>query len=582
MAGHSCRNLILTNTLASPTASSYSLASSTIAGCDLLRLPLVSLAPAPAYSSSDTTLCGSQRRLGEILGHANSTQLSTKYVQSERLLHRPGHSPPPYSEYAMQPPLTSIENLEMTFRRSRPAFNVDSTTSASPSLTELQRLHVVWHRWTMPPAYEERAFAEDRGDFTRNAESSLGLVLGMSSRSLAAPRSPTTSSRRLRRLAPPPLKITPIPSSCCSLSRVPTPPLGVFTDILRNTHIQSADLSPALTLGTPLSASPASDSFSEETFVSVLQWRRTVSRALDSPLPPLTAAPRPPWAVRVHFWSIPRSSSVLAFDAAPPPLRRQDLVALPSVPDEGAVAQENVQLLSPLRVNLFLDLEVEDLVAHAESCMAAIDRASLSLRSCSLWRNPDAIVELCEGLRSTLQSLREALEGTPSCSQLEAVQRTWYTKHRHVITSVRRNLEHFYLLADQIGKAPPRIYRLAGLMEKMIAYNIKFADLVRRIKVRTVDPPRDRPFICVQLSHEKLRLVQLRTRFVAESDAMRAQAEAERARRREFATVWQEGRTRLREMRDEMRRVREAAHSVRMEWVVPNGGVRREYPSRSR
>ncbi|OBZ70915.1 hypothetical protein A0H81_08997 [Grifola frondosa] len=47
--------------------------------------------------------------------------------------------------------------------------------------------------------------------------------------------------------------------SSSAMPRVPTPPSGIFTDIPLNTHIQSADLSSAFTLGTPLSTSLASD-----------------------------------------------------------------------------------------------------------------------------------------------------------------------------------------------------------------------------------------------------------------------------------------------------------------------------------
>ena len=42
----------------------------------------------------------------------------------------------------------------------------------------------------------------------------------------------------------------------------------------------------------------------------------------------------------------------------------------------------------------------------------------------------------------------------------------------------------FYLLAHQIEDHPPRIHKLAGLLDKLAMYQTKFADLARRISVR--------------------------------------------------------------------------------------------------
>ena len=48
---------------------------------------------------------------------------------------------------------------------------------------------------------------------------------------------------------------------------------------------------------------------------------------------------------------------------------------------------------------------------------------------------------------------------------------------------MRRNLNRFYLLVHQLEERPPRIHRLAPLVEKLETYEAKFLDIARRLRV---------------------------------------------------------------------------------------------------
>ena len=129
------------------------------------------------------------------------------------------------------------------------------------------------------------------------------------------------------------------------------------------------------------------------------------------------------------------------------------------------------------------------------------------LRSCSILREPESIAHLCNKLRDTFASVQRALDETPDDFTIDwsETKRTWYAKHWQVISSLDRsaltatshvscahslgpsfirNLNMFYLLAHQVEDRPPRIHRLAPILDKLSTYQAKFADLARRIAVR--------------------------------------------------------------------------------------------------
>ena len=112
-----------------------------------------------------------------------------------------------------------------------------------------------------------------------------------------------------------------------------------------------------------------------------------------------------------------------------------------------------------------------------------------------------------------------------------------------------RNLNHFYLLAHHIAERPPRIHRLVPLVEKLETYEMKFADLARRISVRS--PLCHLPTLShreAQLSHERLHALDLRAAHGAEGSR-------------------KEGRARRTAIREELRRVRGTIRAIRQRGV---------------
>ena len=67
----------------------------------------------------------------------------------------------------------------------------------------------------------------------------------------------------------------------------------------------------------------------------------------------------------------------------------------------------------------------------------------------------------------------------------------------------------------------------------------------------------------LQVSHEKLRLLDLRTELARAHTRARVQAVEERRRRREERAIWQEGRARRHALREEIRRVRGTIRTMR-------------------
>ena len=176
-------------------------------------------------------------------------------------------------------------------------------------------------------------------------------------------------------------------------------------------------------------------------------------------------------------------------------------------------------------------------------------------------------------------------------------RQTWYTNHCDAVHSLSRNMQHFHMLARRVEDRPPRIHRLEGVLQKLATYQAKFTDIARRLEVRPPSLPSPFPSASsfptypyprarsravamaiqgqnpgplththsspLQVSHEKLRLLDLRTELARAHTRARVEAVEERRRRREDRAMRQEGRIRRHALREEIRRVRGAIRTMR-------------------
>lgn len=184
-------------------------------------------------------------------------------------------------------------------------------------------------------------------------------------------------------------------------------------------------------------------------------------------------------------------------------------------------------LLSPLGVNLREALTVDNLISRADRCKEAMhdasfvsaplhlaacmpDHALQSLCSCPLLKDSHAIFDVCKGTEWAIAAVQDELDRTPEDRELDTSDELqhWFQRHWQIVSSVerlvirhlsgrpwyfcllylppdRRNLNLFFLFADQLRQNPPRIHRLAGHVDKLHAYHAKFTDLARRLTVRT-------------------------------------------------------------------------------------------------
>ncbi|KAI0669574.1 hypothetical protein C8Q78DRAFT_1070679 [Trametes maxima] len=439
-------------------------------------------------------------------------------------------------------------------------------------------------------------------DVEKNQSQGLGLVLGAACLPIQLPlsqldfepQSPPRYSRRLRSLAPAPLQLaSPTPRAPLrTLTQAHTPAPGsalrtscsaAFVDIQLGPKCASAfadavSVSPQSERRTSASSTMASWSTAPTSLVfpgdsenmvpgrstnpsqlGMLSWQRSLDTP-SSAFPPKSANAGPSVLRKAALTPLtsPRKSNFahddpftpgLPLGAAPPPLRRTEVVPLPELTNE-ELPPPDFLFSSPLDADLWLDLGVEDLVLRAENCSETIARASMSLCSCSLLRDPKSIANLCDKLRATFTSVQRALDGTPAEFSADGsdAKGIWYAKHWQVISSLDRNLNLFYLLARQIEDRPPRIHRLAPLVDKLSTYQSKFADLARRIV----------------LSHEKLRFLGLRNQLSASHAFLRAPVDDARVLRHTDArAARQEGRARRREIREEITRVRGRIRAIR-------------------
>ncbi|KAI0664014.1 hypothetical protein C8Q70DRAFT_1041795 [Cubamyces menziesii] len=431
-------------------------------------------------------------------------------------------------------------------------------------------------------------------------------------------QSQTRYSRRLRDLAPAPLQLasstprapfrtltqtqTPLSAPLRTTTPTPASPTGTPPAVtqcapaLDNVSVSpqsdrkvsvSSTMDTQSTAPTSLAFPECSENVRPSKGTSVFSWQRPVVSQPLSPLSSKYAHAGPSNAAAGRAFRSPRTPSRrssleyanpftpgLPPEAGPPPLRRSEWVPLPELHDDmnveveteiGVQPSPSVLILSPLRADLRGDLGVEDLQMRAEVCSETIARASMPLRSCSILREPESIAHLCNKLRDTFASVQRALDETPDDFTIDwsETKRTWYAKHWQVISSLDRNLNMFYLLAHQVEDRPPRIHRLAPILDKLSTYQAKFADLARRIVI----------------SHEKLRFLSLRDQLsVAHSharhpfDVQRNALSGSGMLRHDARAARQEGRARRREIREELTRVRGRIRAIRERGLDPTGG----------
>ncbi|KAH9834174.1 uncharacterized protein C8Q71DRAFT_859829 [Rhodofomes roseus] len=550
------------------------------------------------YPSSESTLCASQRQLSELL----EVEVSLKTIDPPKIpaLASPieldlaglrssraricDYSPLLHAYFASHSPVPAL-----MLTSSPVSLHLSDIPDMAPteSLSALQRL--------------SRSSTNHDHERTERSFNHSAPAAGRSAREpadgpLIFP--PSRYSSRLRKLAPPPLR----------LSSAQHPAIQRRCSFVRDNEALSAPLVdvPLVSAARPPPAQAPSGvhrhpvtaiDFPEDLSTSfssfdILQWRRRISRLFDSPLAPFTpeqarsnspfGSPNTQFGARVSSVSVaaaessPQTSSSLAeshytrFDEppaepmsndtsvahTPAPPGRTRLVSLPPIP-YACSSGEGEALLSPLIPDLRTALAVPSLLLRAERCAEAVGDAAMCLCSCSLLKEPEAIFDLCKSLQQTFHAVQQELDDTPDVRSAEetAEMQAWFQKHWQLISSLERNLNIFYLFADELRARPPRIHRLAGHLDKLHAFRTKFADVARRLAV----------------SHQKLHLVGLRSQFVKEHRAARAQAESERKRRGEFRTTWTESRARRELLQDEIRHSRARAQHIRHAWMADHG-----------
>ncbi|EPT00442.1 hypothetical protein FOMPIDRAFT_1122838 [Fomitopsis schrenkii] len=403
---------------------------------------------------------------------------------------------------------------------------------------------------------------------------------------------PSQFSARLRSLAPPPLRLSPVQHPAIQRRRsfandaggLSAPlveiPLVSAARQASPIHVSNDNRPPVTALEFPEGSSTSFSSF------EILQWRRRVSRIFEPPLTPLAqesvvgsevpvltvvspSAPVSPIEPSPRS-SASEDSNYTRFDEppmapasadtsvanSPPPPGRTRLISLPPIP-YACSSGEGEALLSPLIPDLRTALAISSLHLQAERCAEAVGDAAMCLCSCSLLKEPEAIFDLCKSIQHALHAVQQELDATPDVRTIEetAEMQAWFQKHWQLISSLERNLNVFYLFADQLRARPPRIHRLVGDLDKLHAFRAKFADVAQRLAV----------------SYQKLHLVTLRGQFYKEHRVARAQADSERKRRSEFRAVWAEGRARRDVLKNEIKYAKARVQHIRHTWMAAHG-----------
>ncbi|KZT05433.1 uncharacterized protein LAESUDRAFT_230795 [Laetiporus sulphureus 93-53] len=562
--------IVLTRAPSSP-FSAAARETSLVRGLGLFQLPSRSFLTATTSTSEERSLCESPKPIEDILDlqHDSSRLSAGTRVRSgsmelySRLLDQAA------AAHAKRNTLVTARML--TTRRSTVPSVFDSHFAVAP----LKASQLPWRDWrrTRPhsphdqldsPGRDRCAEGVGAGDAAGDA---LGLIYETRSQTGAPFPPPLTLSSRLRKLAPPPLPLSPLSVPSSALMRPSTTTddsassdLTRFSFAASPARVFSASryVSVSPTTMTSVDSSEGRPGTSLSSY-EILQWRRT----------PLTASPAIPVVLRstrggsqdalhsavTRVEEPPTYSEVLALDeydgAGPPPMPRAPFVPLPPSPTEFMWPDEDDDSQSPLQAqtNLREALAVGGLIERAQESRDAVRAAAMSLCSCSLLKDPQAIRNLCASLESVLDAIQEELGKTPEEQGVGESQdlRAWFDKHWQIVSSLKRNLNTFYMFTDQMRRRPPRIHRLADYVDKLRAFWTKFSDIVRRL----------------ELSREKLQLLRLRVRYTAEHLAACFEMEAERTRRLEFRNAWLEGRALRRTMREEIRRSKQLAQQLR-------------------
>lgn len=127
-----------------------------------------------------------------------------------------------------------------------------------------------------------------------------------------------------------------------------------------------------------------------------------------------------------------------------------------------------------------------------------------------------------------------------------------------------RHIDYFYLQADQLGKRPPRIHRVATIWQKLWGFVSKFESIERELEVCSNPPSRCYPSnFQPQAFHEHIRTLEIRVRLRDMKEAAQQELQAERARRSAVKAASMQSRARRQDMRAEMRRQHELARTAR-------------------
>ncbi|KAF7797159.1 hypothetical protein EIP86_008351 [Pleurotus ostreatoroseus] len=190
----------------------------------------------------------------------------------------------------------------------------------------------------------------------------------------------------------------------------------------------------------------------------------------------------------------------------PPPLGRQAPQSLPAVtpsvlsagnllgggsnasrPDlvTFGTGQDGADALSPLAWSAEQPEEhFDDVGDRALSCANSVDWIFYSLGTCAFIAR-DELELLCSSLRDALSNIAHALRhGPPKVDLLvEAHGLEWGHRYHRLIESLQRHIDYFYLQADQLGKRPPRVHRVATIWSKLWGYLSKFESVERELEV---------------------------------------------------------------------------------------------------
>lgn len=387
-------------------------------GLALLRHPARVSPASPrttTYSSSETTICASQLRLSEILELPVSPKTN---------------SPPTVTALGSPFELeTAQAGVHGSYARD---FDYSSFLHAyscpSPSLTPMLSsrpvsLHLSDTHDISPTDSFGRSFGSTSRRLSRtstnhghdpsgtNADADASTVADFERREMLI-FPPSHFSARLRRLAPPPLLLSPLQHPAIQRRRSFANDAGALSAPLVDIPLASAAPQaqsvhaldhhrPAVTaIEFPEGSSTSFSSF------EILQWRRRVSRVFEPPLTPLAQESAEgsevpvlvvvsPSAPASPMEPSPRSScsdysNYTRFDEppmapasadtsvanSPPPPGRTRLISLPPIP-YACSSGNSEALLSPLIPDLRTALAVSSLVTQAERCAEAVGGAAM-------------------------------------------------------------------------------------------------------------------------------------------------------------------------------------------------------------